>query len=247
MAAITTTANALKSATTIVNVSAATAPSANQVLTATGGTAATWQTPTSGATDGWTDGSAYTWVYASASTFTIAGVDLTTTFTKGTRLKFTQTTVKYAVVVASSFSTNTTVTIAVNTDYTIANAAISLNYYSYQASPQGYPTWFTFNPTITFTGGSAPTGSPVLFQQFAILGNILSINLSNYSYTAGSGNTGANFASPVTAAGVQAIYGNIRNGDTPNLAFGYCLSGTIYVFCSSVASTGIMVMANIKI
>lgn len=38
-------ANALASATTTVNVSSATAPSANQVLTATSGTAATWQTP----------------------------------------------------------------------------------------------------------------------------------------------------------------------------------------------------------
>lgn len=95
-------------------------------------------------TDGWT-ASADTWVYASASTFTIAGVDRTTTFTKGTRLKFTQTTVKYAVVVSSAFSTNTTVTIAVNTDYTIANAAITLPYYSYQACPAGYPNAFTLS------------------------------------------------------------------------------------------------------
>jgi hypothetical protein len=38
-------ANALKSATTTVDVSAATAPTANQVLTASDGTHATWQTP----------------------------------------------------------------------------------------------------------------------------------------------------------------------------------------------------------
>jgi len=74
----------------------------------------------SGSTTGWT-ASADTWTYASASTFTIAGIDRTAVYTKGTRLKFTQTTVKYAVVVSSAFSTNTTVTIAVNTDYTIAN------------------------------------------------------------------------------------------------------------------------------
>lgn len=39
------TADGLKSATTIVSVSGATAPSSGQVLTATGGSAATWQTP----------------------------------------------------------------------------------------------------------------------------------------------------------------------------------------------------------
>jgi len=43
-----TTANALASATTTVNVSSAAAPTANQVLTATSGTAATWQTPSGG-------------------------------------------------------------------------------------------------------------------------------------------------------------------------------------------------------
>jgi hypothetical protein len=41
-------ANALNSATTIINVSSSAAPSAGQVLTATSGTAATWQSPTSG-------------------------------------------------------------------------------------------------------------------------------------------------------------------------------------------------------
>ena len=41
-------ATGLKSATTTVSVSAATAPTAGQVLTATGSTAATWQTPASG-------------------------------------------------------------------------------------------------------------------------------------------------------------------------------------------------------
>lgn len=40
--------NALKSATTTVDVSASTAPTIGQVLTATSGTAATWQTPSGG-------------------------------------------------------------------------------------------------------------------------------------------------------------------------------------------------------
>lgn len=44
----TVTADGLRSATTTVDVSAATAPSNGQVLTATGSTAATWQTPSAG-------------------------------------------------------------------------------------------------------------------------------------------------------------------------------------------------------
>ncbi len=42
------TANALKSATTVVNVSSATAPTSGQILTATSGSAATWQSPGGG-------------------------------------------------------------------------------------------------------------------------------------------------------------------------------------------------------
>lgn len=48
MAAITSTAAALRSATTRVDVSAATAPSSGQILTATGSTTATWQTASGG-------------------------------------------------------------------------------------------------------------------------------------------------------------------------------------------------------
>ncbi len=107
--------------------------------------------------DGWTDDSARTWTYVSASTFTVTG-DQTAVFQKGTRLKFTQTTVKYAVVVSAAFSTVTTVTILVNTDYTLANASITANFYSYQESPQGYPDWFSWTPTFTgFAAASDPT------------------------------------------------------------------------------------------
>lgn len=64
-------AEALKSATTTVSVSAATAPSSGQVLTATSGTTATWQTPAGG-------GSGGNWVLV--STTTISGAPATLDF-----------------------------------------------------------------------------------------------------------------------------------------------------------------------
>ena len=48
----TLTASVLKSATTEVDIASATAPTSGQVLTATSGTAATWQTPSGGVSDG---------------------------------------------------------------------------------------------------------------------------------------------------------------------------------------------------
>jgi hypothetical protein len=111
------------------------------------------------AADGWVDDTATTWTYASASTFTVSG-DVTATFTKGTRIKLTQTGVKYFVVVGSSFGGgNTTVTITGGTDYTLANAAISANYYSYAVNPQGYPGWFDYTPTLKATSSDPTLGS----------------------------------------------------------------------------------------
>jgi hypothetical protein len=97
-----------------------------------------------------------TWTYASASSFTISGVDRTSIYKVGTLLKFDQSGTKYAVVSSSSFSTNTTVNIIVNTDYTIVNAAITLPYFSYQKPPD-FPVDFAFTPT-TNGFSSAPTG-----------------------------------------------------------------------------------------
>lgn len=98
-------------------------------------------------TDGWVEDSA-TWTFASATTFTVTG-DRTAEFTKGTRLRFTQTTVKYGAVALSAHAAGTTtVTLIVNTDYTLVSAAITDPAYSYAANPQGYPGWFTYAPTI---------------------------------------------------------------------------------------------------
>lgn len=123
-----------------------------------------WAAAASGTpTDGWVDDTARAWTYVSASTFTVTG-DQTAIFQKGTRLKFTQTTVKYAVVVASAFGAVTTVTIAVNTDYTIANASITANYYSYVENPRGYPDWFAYAPTATNGFSGSLTVSSARFR-----------------------------------------------------------------------------------
>ncbi len=159
-------------------------------------------TPTSGSLHPWYGGWVkpnVTWTYASASTFTVSG-DATTIYTKGTRLKWTQTTVKYGVVVSSSHSAGTTtVTIAVNTDYTIANATITDNFFSYEANPQGYPTWFNCaSPSFVvslFDNGAG--GQPTTAKcRMSILGSTC------HAYWDGSG---------VKAGGGSEIKFNITN------------------------------------
>lgn len=92
---------------------------------------------------GWIDADE-TWTYASADdptyTFTVAA-DVTGKYSAGMRIKLTQTTVKYFIITAvSSYSGgNTTITVYGGTDYDLADAAISSNYYSTQKAPQGFP------------------------------------------------------------------------------------------------------------
>lgn len=151
------------------------------------------------ATDGWIADS-NTYVYVSASSFKITGTDLTTRFTKGTRIKFTQTTAKYFVVVSSSFSTDTTVTVAVNTDYTIANAAITSPYYSYQLSPAGYPNWFTFSPTF---GGFSVNPSGGMGMKYRIEGNTCYFKMH---YTSDGTSNATTFTITIPVAAAQALY-----------------------------------------
>lgn len=105
--------------------------------------------------DGWITASS-TWTYASAITFTVAGVDLTGVLQAGDRIKLTQTTAKYFIVMKVAFSTDTTVTIYGGTDYTLANAAITLPFYSHEKNPFG----FNSSPakwTVTTTSASDRT------------------------------------------------------------------------------------------
>jgi len=111
--------------------------------------------------------SANAWTRTANTTFTTTG-DRTVVFSKGTRLRVTDTTTKYFVVVSSSFGAGvTTVTITGGIDYVLA-ANPSAQSYSYAVNPQGYPGYF--NHTTTFGGFSADP-SAVSFV-FSVLGSL---------------------------------------------------------------------------
>jgi len=118
---------------------------------------------------GWISSEDRPWSYASASSFTVGG-NRTGAFTKGARLRWRQTNLKYGVVASSSYSAGTnltTVVIIVNTDYTVLNAAISENYYSYFSDPTGWPGWFNYTPT--WGGFSAAPAAAI--AKYNIVGN----------------------------------------------------------------------------
>lgn len=112
--------------------------------------------------DGWL-AAGETWTYASATTFTIAG-DQTGKYSKGDKIKFSQSGQKYFYIIGVSYGApNTTITVTGGVDYTIANAAIGSPYYSKQNSPNGFPLQFNWTPA--YTGFSSnPTTTAALFS-----------------------------------------------------------------------------------
>lgn len=202
----------------------------------------TWATTSStAATDGWTDDTARTWTYASATAFSVSG-DVTAIFTKGTRIKLTQTTVKYFVVVSSVFSTgNTIVNVTGGTDFSVANATISSNYYSYQVNPQGYPTWFSYTPTLTWSNnsGSNPSGTPAnISNKFSVIGSACTVSNFQDGFAAGTNVIRIQITMPISPSGLSSNTGVISNSDTPNNTTGFIADGGVAnLFCSSVAAT----------
>ncbi len=141
-----------------------------------------------------------TWTYASATTFTIVW-DLTTKYQRGDRIKLTQTTVKYFTVLKVAYGASTTVTVTGGTDYTLANAVITDNFYSKELSPQGYPDWFNYTPT--WTGFSAdPT---VSFCKFSIQGSTCAVTMA-CSANGTSNATGMTITTPNSITSVGSFY-----------------------------------------
>jgi hypothetical protein len=166
--------------------------------------------------DGWLP-AGETLVYASADaptfTFTIAGVDRTTRYTPGTRIKLSQTTVKYFIVTKVAFSTNTTVTVYGGTDYTLANAAITLPYFSRAKAPGGFPLdpakWTVTTSDSTYLTQSSPAASTwynpgSLSISIPIGAWLVDYQAQGYAQTAAVG----------TGAGMQSTLSTANNSET---------------------------------
>jgi len=164
-----------------------------------------WIDPISGgSTDGWTIDS-NTWVYVGAHQFKITGSDVTLKFPIGTRIRYKQGgSYEYGVVILSAFSTDTTVTLAPNSDYALANATITDAEYSYQDNPQGYPDIFNFTPTY----GSLTEGSGSSIGLFKINGKELKFKIK-FTFAADSSVTGTPIRWSNLIGTMNSIYANL--------------------------------------
>ena len=125
-------------------------------------------TQTAESASGWIS-AGETWAYASATTFTISG-DKTAKYQKGNKIKLTANgVVKYGYIISATYSSpNTTVTVVGDA---LTNFAFSLNYYSNVDNPYGFPHWFAWTPTLTWTTATPTISSTV--ARFTINGRTL--------------------------------------------------------------------------
>jgi len=116
--------------------------------------------------DGWLEAKE-TWAYASATTITVPS-GAASKYSKGDKIKLTQTSVKYFYIVGVA---NTLLTITAGATYTLVDAAITNNFYSKAASPLGFPGWFDYTPTYTPGGAMTYTSVTTHLATFSIQGN----------------------------------------------------------------------------
>lgn len=135
--------------------------------------------------NGWTTATG-TWTYASAQTVTVSPIGATNIYKKGDYISWGEfPVVKYGIITAV---TSNQITIATNTDYTFGGGAITSPLYSHQANPIGFPSYFNYTPTITYSGGTTdPTSNTIDFAYFQVVGSMCHFNIKS-TIVRGSGN-----------------------------------------------------------
>ena len=144
------------------------------------------------------------WSYASASTITIPS-DGTTVYQKGMPIRWKQGgTYKYGNIAAIA---STLMTIFVNTDFVVDNAAITDMYYSVSPTPFGFPTWFSRTTTgiMSGSGGSAGTYAQTnAVATYRVFGASVIESVRLYITNVGSWSGDVRLAGVVTASSAES-------------------------------------------
>ena len=173
-----------------------------------------------------------TWTRTGNHTFTVS-TDLTAKYRKGAFVRYKDGgAYEYGVVQSSTYSApNTTVTLIVNTDYTMAAATITDTYISYIPNPEGWVGAFNWTPTRV---GFSANPTNTLYQWRSMGANFLMLTISEE--VAGTSNADTNTISlPVTAKtvtyiGWNAVASAVDNGaPLTNPAWAFIASGATVV------------------
>jgi hypothetical protein len=173
--------------------------------------------------------------YASATSVTFTGIDLTAHFTIGVKCAWYQSAGwRYGYVLSSSFgSGNTTLNFVANTSHSVANTDISTFKISY-GNPPDFPGWLNWTPNIS---GMTVVGTPTYTGIFSINGKTVYGQMELQSTTslaaAGSGTT---CPVPVTGSTGNMFVVNWTNDFAVELAHSLLVANDKIFFITWTAS-----------
>lgn len=157
--------------------------------------------------------------------FTI-NADVTSFIEKGTKLKFTQTTVKYGTVFSATHSGGTTTIVMVhNSDYTLTNAAMSATYWSNIEKPHGWPDWFNF-PGVATGSGSMTWGATGTAKYKTKGGKEMMLALNLSGTTGGIASNSLQFSIPVPPTVTVAFFAAGATADGAGTVLGFTFATT---------------------
>ena len=100
----------------------------------------------------------------------------------------------------------------------IANAAITLPYYSYIENPQGYPDWYDYTPTYDATGSMTFTLTDLQTARLQVVGKTCHVIIVAIGTTGGTASFGIKASLPITNTNVAspscAIVCGVKDGTT---------------------------------
>ena len=169
--------------------------------------------------DGWRE-LVEIWTYVSSTTFTANG-NKESRFEVGDKIKWYQSAWKYGYIVNKVYSSGTgltTITVAGNS---ISNAVIYIPHVSKVESPQDFPQWFSYTPTISAGSGTFTTVSAT--GKFKVSGKICFVSVTITITTNGTAASFTLASLPITASvtPLYALFGR------ETLATGKMLQGQV--------------------
>jgi hypothetical protein len=177
-----------------------------------------------------------TWIYTSATTFTVSG-NVSTKYQKGDKIIWTQNgSTLYSNIISVSYSAGTGLTtiikhvgyISTSGDCDLLNTAIYIitnNAYSKWSTPQGFPDWFSWTPAFSCSGSMTISSISTHHALFKIEGSMLFISCSITCTLGGTANNTIYAISPViidsSMSGYTAIACRYLNGCSSTAGTGY--------------------------
>lgn len=154
--------------------------------------------------DGWTNPSE-SWSYASAGVITVPS-DATTKYQIGDCIKIDQlATTKYFKIVA--VPTTTSIKVVGDVTAPLTSDPISNNYYSHQASPIGFPPFFTWAPVVVPVAPMTYTSQVIYSARFSVEGSgRVNIELEVGGTIGGTPTNELKFEVPVVVTSNPSIY-----------------------------------------